>query len=286
MRKLVLSLMAMAALGTSCEKNENEVYYDNSTYAFKQSEQVVELTPSIESVRLELYYTDEPAEDRYGWVHLNYDAQKSTPNIETMVAIPTYQKWEVAEDGTLYYDMYINAEEITSEVNVYLYVGYGNEVDAEHHREMLLRIYPQWYQETTSIAEFVDGCKDFDAETFVQGIVGEWEPDSMLEYDAEWSMIEEPHRVMGDDYVEDLGYHSFTFAADGTGYKYNVFTEPDIEPETRDFEWSYNADSRMLTLNGEYNAEYKVTGFDGEYIVLDYVYHDDNTRKILKRIIK
>lgn len=89
-----------------------------------------------------MYYTEELSDDRYGYVHLKYDAQKSTPNIERYVAIPVLQKREVTEDGTLYYDMYINAEEITSEVCVYLYVGFGNEVNAEHHREMTLRIRP------------------------------------------------------------------------------------------------------------------------------------------------
>lgn len=283
MKKLIISLATLAFV--ACENNETNTFVGSGECAFKQSEQSVELTPGTESVRIELYYTEEPTDDRYGWIHLNYDAQRSTPNIETLVAIPTYQKWEVAEDGSLYYDMHINAEEITSEVCVYLYVGFGNEVDAEHHREMLLRIYPQWHQETVAIAEFVEGCKDFDAEAFAQGIVGEWKPDSILEYDAEWRMIEEPYRVKGEDYVEGLGYQRFVFTADGTGYKYVEFTEPDMEPETFNYEWSYDADNRMLTIEGEYNTEFKVSGFDGDHIVCDYVWHGDNTRKILKRNI-
>lgn len=142
MKKLFFSLMATMAVVACEEKNPDDFIVDDGELAFKQNEQIVELTPDTETVRIELYYTDEPAEDRYGWVNLMYDAQKSTSNIERYVAIPTYQKWEVAEDGTLYYDMFINADEITSEVCAYLYVGLGNEVNAEHHREMTLRIRP------------------------------------------------------------------------------------------------------------------------------------------------
>lgn len=285
--KNLFMLLALPLMLVACDKNDsNDFIVDDGAYAFKQSEQCVELTPGTETVRIELYYTDEPSKDGYGWVHLMYDAQRSTPNIETLVAIPTYAKWEVAEDGTLYYDMHISAEQITSEICVYLYVGFGNEVGAEHHREMLLRIYPQWYLETMAIAEFVDSCKDFDAETFVKGIVGEWMPDSILEYDAEWTMIEEPFRVQGEDYVEGLGYQRLVLAADGTGYRYVEFTEPDMEPETFNFEWNYDAQSRMLSLTGEYNIEFKVSGFNSDHVVCDYIWHGVNTRKIFKRSIK
>ena len=145
MKRFILCLMAIAMVSpfVACEeKNPNDFIVDDGQLAFKQSEQIVELTPDTETVRIEMYYTEEPSEDRYGYVHLMYDAQKSTPNIERYVAIPALQKWEVTEDGTLYYDVLINAEEITSEVCAYLYVGFGNEVNAEHHREMILRIRP------------------------------------------------------------------------------------------------------------------------------------------------
>ena len=105
----------------------------------------------------------------------------------------------------------------------------------------------------------------------------------MLEYDAEWAKIEQPHRVMGVDYTEGLAYSKLTFNTDGTGHRYVEFTEPGEEPETMTFEWQYDADSHILTLSGDYNAEYNVAGFNGDYIVCDYVWHGDNMRKILKR---
>lgn len=140
-----------------------------------------------------------------------------------------------------------------------------------------------WVAETAIVESFVVECSDFDAEALVEGLAGEWEMDSMLEYDAEWTKIEQPHRVMGVDYAEDIGYSKLTFNADGTGHRYVEFTEPGIEPETMTFEWQYDADSHMLTLSGDYNAEYDVAGFNGDYIVCDYVWHGDNMRKILKR---
>ena len=95
--------MAAMAFVACEEKNPNDFIVDDGQLAFKQSEQIVELTPDTETVRIEMYYTEEPSEDRYGYVHLMYDAQKSTPNIERYVAIPALQKWEVAEDGTRYF---------------------------------------------------------------------------------------------------------------------------------------------------------------------------------------
>ena len=32
-----------------------------------------------------------------------------------------------------------------------------------------------------------------------------------------------------------------------------------------------------------YNAAFKIAGFNGDYIVCDYVWHGDNMRKVLKR---
>ena len=45
----------------------------------------------------------------------------------------------------------------------------------------------------------------------------------------------------------------------------------------------YDADNYTLTLSGDYNAAFKIAGFNGDYIVCDYVWHGDNMREILKR---
>lgn len=285
MKRFIYGLMAVAFVFGACDNKEPENFIvDNGAYAFKQSEQRVEVTSDTESVRLELYYTEQPDEAQYGWVTLQYNAQKSTPNIENYIAIPTYQKWNVADDGTLYYDMHINSQEIKSEICVYLYVMFGNEVDSEHHREMLLRICPQWYNETTTIADLVNDCKDFDAATLLAGIEGKWMPDSLLIYDDEWVNITTPLRVMGEDYVDGRAYSFFIFAADGTGSRYVNYPEPDMEPETQEFDWVYDAVSGKLKLTGDYKNEWSVKGYSNEYIVLDQISREGwNYRTILKR---
>ena len=284
MRKVIFSLMALAFV--ACDnKEQSPERVDYGLYAFKQSEQVVELTPDTESVRIELYYTEAPDESQYGYVHLKYDAQKSTPNVERIVAVPTYQKWEIAEDGSLYYDMYINTEEVKSEVCIYLYVMFGNEAYSEHHREMVLRLTaPEWYSESVKVSKLMEECGDFDAETLAANIGGEWVMDSFLVYREGWTNISEIYRAFGVDYCEGLGYEVFTFNNDGKGLYYCEVQEPGIAPQNYRFDWLYNPDNGEFTLSGEYNLEWVVSGFNGDDLVLDRVDFDgDNLRTILKR---
>ena len=63
MKKLIFSLMAAMVFVACDEKNPNDFIVDDGELAFKQSEQIVELTPSTETVRIEMYYTEEPSQD-------------------------------------------------------------------------------------------------------------------------------------------------------------------------------------------------------------------------------
>ena len=141
-----------------------------------------------------------------------------------------------------------------------------------------------WYYHTEAINELLDTCKDFDAETLLAGLEGKWETDSLLIYDDEWKSITTPLRVMGEDYVDGGAYSFYVFATDGTGYRYVNYPEPGIEPETLEFSWTYNAESSKLTLSGDYNNEWSVTGYSNYYIVLDQISREGwNYRTILKR---
>lgn len=141
-----------------------------------------------------------------------------------------------------------------------------------------------WYYHTEAINELLDTCKDFDAETLLAGLEGKWETDSLLIYDDEWKSITTPLRVMGEDYVDGGAYSFYVFATDGTGYRYVHYPEPGIEPETLEFSWTYNAESSKLTLSGDYNNEWSVTGYSNYYIVLDQISREGwNYRTILKR---
>lgn len=142
-----------------------------------------------------------------------------------------------------------------------------------------------WYYHTEAINELLDTCKDFDAETLIAGIEGEWETNSLLIYDDEWKSITTPLRLNGVDYVADGGIYSyFNFAADGTGYRYVDYPEPSIEPQTFEFSWAYDAESGKLTLSGDYNDVWSVTGYNDYYVVLDQISREGwNYRTILKR---
>ncbi len=141
-----------------------------------------------------------------------------------------------------------------------------------------------WYYHTEAINELLDTCKDFDAETLVTGLVGKWETDSLLIYDDEWKSITTPLRIYGEDHADGGIYSYFVFAADGTGYRYVDYPEPDIEPQTLEFSWAYDAESGKLTLSGDYNNVWSVTGYNDYYVVLDQISREGwNYRTILKR---
>ena len=139
--------------------------------------------------------------------------------------------------------------------------------------------------ETAIVEHLVSECNNFDDEALVASLNGKWTPDSLLIYDEEWANITTPLLVMGVDYADGRAYSYLTFAEDGTGAYYNNFPEPDMEPETREFSWTYDADSNQLTLTGEYNNEWNVRGYSNDYIILDQVSREGwNYRTILKRI--
>ena len=157
-------------------------------------------------------------------------------------------------------------------------------VVSTHWYEVTITTRGSWYYENEAIDKLLEGCKDFDADTLVSGLVDEWECDSYLKYNDDWSKIIEPYRVIGYDYIEGLAYEKYNFNADGTGWHSVNPAEPDMETMTYDFNWSYDAESNQLTLSGEYNHKWRVTGCNDNYIVLDEVTSDgENIRTILKR---
>lgn len=140
-----------------------------------------------------------------------------------------------------------------------------------------------------AINNLMDQCKVYDAEALVQGLPGEWLLDSYLAYDNDWKTITSPFYVMGDMNCEGLSAGTYTFTTEGKGVFSNTLEHPLADPIRWEFEWNYNAENGKLLLSGEnYNTEYKVSGFNNEYLVLDY--YDSvnklNTRKIYKRIVE
>ncbi len=134
------------------------------------------------------------------------------------------------------------------------------------------------------VAELLEGCKEYDTETLINGIVGAWIENSELLYDSEWNKVVRANYLLGLSYVEGVVYSTYTFTADGNGTQYYEPEDPTISPMTIPFTWSYDDTTNMLKLTGEMlNSEYIVSGFSNEYLVIDSTNTDENVRTILKR---
>jgi hypothetical protein len=145
---------------------------------------------------------------------------------------------------------------------------------------------PQRSEYDIAIDNLMAQCKDFDAEILTQGLVGEWKEDSFLSYDDEWKTITSAWYIMGDMNCVGLSPSDYSFTADGKGAARCTPMNPPFEEVVRYFDWQYDADSGKLILSYEgYSVQRTVSGFNGEYIVLDYYdsVNEDNKRMILKK---
>lgn len=155
-------------------------------------------------------------------------------------------------------------------------------------------------EESKIINSLMTKCKDFDTNTFVQGLIGEWDLDSQLYYDDAWQEIVECHKFVG---IWQPGYNigapeikRYTFTSDGKGLYYTY--SPETTEISIPFDWQYNVESCELSLVGEYYSEYispdlidytaqfTVSGFNSEYLVLDWVTAKGNLREIYKRRVE
>ena len=127
-------------------------------------------------------------------------------------------------------------------------------------------------------------CQNFDEKTFIQCLPGEWKRDSYIVYSDEWDKDFEALLLNGDSSDSaGLAAMSFTFTVEGTGQictiNYSLGTD---NTSIRNFDWRYDAESNNLIVSGEsVNTQYYVSGFNGEYLVLDYTEHlyDKHTDK-------
>ena len=89
---------------------------------------------------------------------------------------------------------------------------------------------------------------------------------------------------MGEAYGEGGAKAQYMFEAEGEGVR-NVHSEIlGSESSVKDFTWTYDVANSSLMLTGdEYNAEYIVSGYNDDYVVLDYSNMGMNIRMVLKR---
>ena len=141
-------------------------------------------------------------------------------------------------------------------------------------------------EEELYINNLIAQCQNFDSETLIQGIPGEWERDSYIMYSDEWEKDFEIIELNGDSGASaGLGSAFLTFTAEGTGQIRTINYPLGIEcVEIRNFEWHYDAENKRLVLSGEYNVEFDVKGYNGKYIILDH--YDKANKKYVRKIYK
>ncbi len=131
MKNFICCLLAIALI--ACNDKEGDDYVvQPGTYAFKQSEQIVYVTPTTESFRLEAYYVSEPDDASRGQFMIGINEEKSSPNYAShFPVVPQgYMMMTEDENGTFYSDVSIYPESITEDVVLTLRMRCGYEEGA------------------------------------------------------------------------------------------------------------------------------------------------------------
>ena len=129
---------------------------------------------------------------------------------------------------------------------------------------------PQKSEQEIAVENLISKCQDFDTESIIQGLPGAWLIDSEIYYCDDWQKITTTNMFMGSGFAYNQSYY---FSSDGKGFFYipeDLFLG--VEEILNHFDWSYDAEKKELIINYE-NSESvyvaKVTGFNGEYLVID-----------------
>ncbi len=153
----------------------------------------------------------------------------------------------------------------------------------------------QQSEEELYIDNLMAQCQNFDSQTLVQNLPGEWVVDSEFVYDSEWKDIVETHIFQGVHQLAGLANVTYTFATDGKGlyYSTNVSLGPNEPPYTYDYEWNYDVEGKKLVMSNEdMRIECVVSGFNGTYLILDRTDHvydsytDKHTYSYIREILK
>ncbi len=140
---------------------------------------------------------------------------------------------------------------------------------------------PPLSEEDKIVNELMAQCQNFNAEDIMQGLLGEWIVDSYLIYDENWHRVTKVIQLMGAHHqIGGAEIEKYTFFSDGTVLYYTYI--PGVGEISHTSDWQYDSENRKLILNGGWNRQYLVSGFNNEYIVLD-IKVDNNVRSILKR---
>ena len=148
---------------------------------------------------------------------------------------------------------------------------------------------PQRSEYDIAINNLIEQSQDFDASDIAQWLPGMWSEYSIIIYDENWETIEQVLKYKGnwDNELAGGANGQYTFTAEGNGtYSYTP-EYPPVE-KTFSFDWQYEEADKTLVLSGEWNNHFKVSGFNGKYIILDSydTVNKHNERQILKKKVE
>lgn len=130
----------------------------------------------------------------------------------------------------------------------------------------------------------VERCCNYDVEAVGEMIVGVWNRYTVLTYDAEWQgVIEVPGYFYGEVRVEGGSLESYTFNADGTGLYARTVDDPSIEGTTKNFSWNFDAATKKLTLTGDLNSDFTLSGLNNNLLILDSTTANKNVRTMFSK---
>lgn len=148
-------------------------------------------------------------------------------------------------------------------------------------------------EELVYVDNLIEQGKDFDAETLIQGLPGEWHKDSSYMYDENWQDMIKIFMYKGEGGV----WEHFIFMADGTGQCRSSSGTLDGDGiATDDIDWQYDTENKNLIITLHYKDEYieedvnipcKILAFSDEYLVFDdgsSVLWLGNMRCVYKRV--
>jgi hypothetical protein len=150
--------------------------------------------------------------------------------------------------------------------------------------------YPSKDACTTYVNNLIEQSQDFDGESIAKWLPGVWTEDSIFFYDEGWGAIEDIRKYKGDwnDDIAGGTNGEYTFGADGKGaYSYTPGYPP-FDERVLSFAWQYEEADKTLVLTGKKNKQFKVSGFNGKYIILDFydTVNKHNERQILKKKVE
>lgn len=142
---------------------------------------------------------------------------------------------------------------------------------------------------TLGVAWKYEQLKEFNKSDVTEQLIGKWYINTEVNYDNSWSNVTRVNELFGKLYCDGNAAIEYTFNADGTGeYSSEV---PAFEPINISFTWSYDTDTSIVKIDGDFNEtessligkEFYIVGMSSNEIIRDIAHSSKNKRVIYKK---